>query len=130
MSVEEHTIDNPKTAIWGLRITNADYAKMKGGFEAEQMEQQWEVVTEELDAGRLVVHINRSWTKEDFYILTVAAAKDSEEAVIEKITWENKPKNDTSEEQGKEEAVELVRGLLKCDLDGYAGGWRPSEKRP
>ncbi|KAF2221290.1 hypothetical protein BDZ85DRAFT_283366 [Elsinoe ampelina] len=128
MSVENHTIDNPKTAPWGLRITEADYHKMAGGFEAEQMEQQWEVVTEKLDGGRLVVHIARSWTKEDFYILTVAAEKEGGSAVVEKLTWENKPGHNTSEEQGKEEAVELVRGLLGCDLDGYPGGWRPAKK--
>ncbi|TKX21906.1 hypothetical protein C1H76_5798 [Elsinoe australis] len=128
MSVENHTIDNPKTAIWGLQITDADYSKMKGGFEAEDMDQKWEVVTESLGGGQLVVHINRSWTKEDFYILTVAAAKNNEKAVIEKITWENKPNFETSEEDGKDEAAGLARGLLRCDLEGYPGGWKPSKK--
>ncbi|KAF4553184.1 Hypothetical protein D9617_7g029110 [Elsinoe fawcettii] len=99
MALEHHTIDNPKTASWSLEISNVDYERMRIGF----------------------------WTKEDFYILDVTSARDNKKAVIEKITWENKPGFEEGESTARDEAVGLSRGLLYCGLDEYPGGWRPSK---
>lgn len=114
-----NNMDNPTTAPWGLTISNKDFKRLRDGFEAEDMDQHWHVFSQQLDQDeQIAVHIARCGTDEDFYILKVVAAKDNESAKIEAITWETKHgQPQVSEEEGKEEAVDLCRGMLGCDFE-------------
>ena len=82
------------------------------------MNQRWEIVTKGPDEhGITSIHISRSWTEEDQYILAV---KPNEEggAKITSITWEqNKGEVHVDEERGKKEAIIVCRMVLKCDFE-------------
>ena len=111
-------MEAPATASWDVNISASDFSKLKAGFEALDMNQRWEIVTKGPDEhGLTSIHISRSWTEEDQYILAV---KPNEEggAKITSITWEqNKGEVHVDEERGKKEAIIVCRMVLKCDFE-------------
>jgi hypothetical protein len=111
-------MDDPATAPWDLSISDVDFEKLKAGFEALDMNQRWEIITKDPDENGIIsVHISRSWTEEDQYILAVKPS-DGGGAKIISITWEqNKGEIRVGEERAKKEAVILCRMVLRCDFD-------------
>ncbi|PQE30875.1 atp-dependent dna helicase protein [Rutstroemia sp. NJR-2017a WRK4] len=111
-------MNNPATVSWDLSISDIDFEKLKAGFEALDMNQRWEIITKDPDENGIIsIHISRSWTEEDQYILAVKPS-DGGSAKIISITWEqNKGEIRVGEERAKKEAVMLCRMVLRCDFD-------------
>ncbi|KAG4030588.1 hypothetical protein MFRU_011g00470 [Monilinia fructicola] len=111
-------MEAPATASWDLRISEGDLEKLTAGFEAWDMNQRWEIAARDPDDNGIVsIHIRRSWTEEDQYILGVEPS-DEGGAKITSITWEQaKGEIRVGEERGKEEAVVVCRMVLGCDFD-------------
>jgi hypothetical protein len=110
-------MESPATASWDLCISDADFQKLKVGFEAEDMNQRWEITAKEPDEnGIIAIHISRSWTDEDHYILAVKPS-DEGGAKITSITWEQEVGEvHMDEERGKRGAVIVCRMVLHCDF--------------
>jgi hypothetical protein len=117
--MEEGAMADPATAPWGLSISDADFKKLKAGFESADMDDKWDVSAAGLDqSGKVSITLSRSWTGKKHYILAVKPGDGSSGIEIEAITWEqDKGGIHISEEQGKKEAVILCRALLGCDFD-------------
>ena len=108
----------PETAQWGLSISDADFEKLKAGFEAQDMDDKWTISLADLENGNKSITITRSWTGRKHYILDVKPRNGDSGVKIEAITWEqNKGGIYISEEQGKKEAVILCRGILDCHFE-------------
>lgn len=109
----------PATAQWGLTISDADFEKLKTGFEPQDMDDKWNVSASELDqSGNISIHISRSWTQKDFYVLVVKPSDGVRGVKVEAITWEqDKGGIYISEDQAKKEAVLLCRSILGCGID-------------
>lgn len=121
--VKVHPLKNPATAQWGRTLTHSDYNKMLKGFMPQDMDDKWMVITDTPDAqGNTVVHICRSWTSQEHFSLTVAAGNSNETgakdwATIVKISWNEQSGGvQITEEEAKESAVNLSKGLLGCGL--------------
>ncbi|CAI6332968.1 unnamed protein product [Periconia digitata] len=119
-----HNMQEPATAPWDLIISDADLQKLKAGFEPQDQDDKWRVsVTDQSPSGNFSVHLARSGTGKELYILAVKPSDGSSSgssggAKIEAITWEqNKGGIRISEEQGKKEAVIISRSVLECDFD-------------
>ena len=112
-------MEDPATALWDLSISDADFEKLKAGFEPEDMDDRWMVSVTDLDqSGNISIHISRSWTEKELYRLAVKPNDGASGVRIEAITWEqNLGGIHISEEQGKKEAVLLCRSILGCDID-------------
>ncbi|KAF2813238.1 uncharacterized protein BDZ99DRAFT_252032 [Mytilinidion resinicola] len=112
-------MDDPATAPWGLSISNADFEKLRAGFEPRDMDDKWAVSATDPDqSGNISIRVRRSWTGKEHYILAVKPSDGGSRAQIEAITWEqNKGGIYISECLGKKEAVMICRGLLGCDFD-------------
>jgi hypothetical protein len=82
------------------------------------MNQRWEIIAKDPDENGIIsIHISRSWTEEDQYILAVKPS-DGGGAKITSIIWEqNKGEIRVEEERGKKEAVIVCRMVLHCDFD-------------
>jgi hypothetical protein len=111
-------MEAPAKASWDLSISDTDFNKLKTGFEASDMNQRWEITAKEPDENGIIpIHISRSWTDEDQYILA-AKPSDSGGAEIISITWEQKKGEiHVDEERGKKEAVVICRMVLHCDFE-------------
>lgn len=123
-AVEEGAMTAPATALWGLSLSDADFEKLKAGYEPEDMNEKWRIAVKDPDQrGNMSIYITRSWSGLKFYILAVKSSAGGSLAQIETITWEqNKGGIHISEEQGKKDVVILCRALLDCefvDLPNY-----------
>jgi hypothetical protein len=84
-----HTMEDPATALWDLSISDADFEKLKAGFESEDMDDRWIISVTDLDqSGNISIHISRSWTKKELYRLAVKPSDGTSGVKIEAITWE------------------------------------------
>ena len=121
---EVHPLENPATAQWGRTLTHSDYSKMLKGFSPQDMEDRWMILTDTPDAqGNTVVHAYRSWTSQEQFSLTIAVGNPNKTeakdwATIVKISWNEQPGEiQITEEEAKEFAVNLCKGLLVCGLE-------------
>ena len=87
-------MENPASASWSLRISQADYDRLKVGFNPQDMEDKWRVTSEimlrthivgrpnrtaqtgpfpgvRVSPGLMVVRLVRSWTGSEMYVLGV-----------------------------------------------------------
>lgn len=115
-------MQEPATAPWGLSISDADFEKLKAGFEPQDQDDKWRVsVTDQSQSGNISIHLARSGTGKELYVLVVElrdGGSSSSGVKIEAITWEqNKGGIRISEEQAKKEVVIITRRLLECDFD-------------
>lgn len=115
-------MQEPATALWGLSISDADFEKLKAGFEPRDMDDKWRVsVTNQNGDGNISVTFNRGWTDKEYYILVMKPSdgdSSNSDVKIEAITWEQrKGRPQRSEEQAKKEVVILARCNLACEFD-------------
>ena len=113
-------MDAPATASWDLSISNADFEKLKADFKSEVMEQRWDIVAKEPDENGIIsVHVSRSWTEEDQYLLAVKPSIDGEGGgKITSITYElSQGEVRFNEERAKRGVVIVCRMVLKCEFD-------------
>ncbi|KAJ5624942.1 hypothetical protein N7510_001251 [Penicillium lagena] len=115
-------MQEPATALWGLSISDADFEKLKAGFEPQDQDDKWHVsVKDQSGSGSIFVHLARSATGLEHYILVVRAGDSgsgSSSVKIKAITWEQKRgKMRISEEHAKKELVMITRSILECDFD-------------
>ncbi|EPE07105.1 hypothetical protein F503_07756 [Ophiostoma piceae UAMH 11346] len=87
-------MENPASASWSLRISQADYDRLKAGFSPQDMDDKWLVTSEimlrthivgrpnrtaqtgpfpgvHVSPGLMVVRLVRSWTGSEMYVLGV-----------------------------------------------------------
>lgn len=82
-----HNMETPATASWDLDISDADFEKLKTGFEAPDMDHRWEVIAKDADENGIIsIYISRSWTGFDQYILDVKP-NDVGSSKITSVTW-------------------------------------------
>ena len=117
-----HVMQEPATAPWGLSISDADFEKLKAGFEPQDQDDKWRVShTDQSESGTISIHLVRSWTGTELYVLFVKPSEgggSGSSAIIKAITWEqNKGGIRISEEQAKKEVVIITRSLLECRFD-------------
>jgi hypothetical protein len=80
-------MQEPGTAPWGLVISDADFEKLKAGFEPRDQDDKWRVsVTRQSQSGNISVYLARSGTGKKLYVLVVKPRDGGAE--IETITWE------------------------------------------
>ncbi|KAK8032313.1 hypothetical protein PG990_002047 [Apiospora arundinis] len=94
-----NSMKEPATATWGLSISDADFEKLKKGFEPESWDDKWGVSAEEQSQSRNVsIHVTRNPTGKDSYVLDIRPqGEDSGEGVkVEAITWDQKRATFTS----------------------------------
>lgn len=117
----------PATAPWGLSISDADFAKLRAGFEPRDQDDKWRVsIMDQSQSGNIPIHLARSGTRKEIYVLFVkpsdVGCSSSSGVKIEAITWEqNKRGVRLSEEQAKKEVVMITRSMLQCDYDALPG---------
>lgn len=119
------TMQEPATAQWGLSVSDADFAKLKAGFEPQDQDDKWRVSANEQSSGNISVHLARSGTDKELYVLVInPRAGNSSNSInrggvkVEAITWEqNKGGIHISEEQAKKEVVILARRILECSFE-------------
>lgn len=117
-----HTMQEPATAPWGLSISDADLEKLKAGFEPQDQDDKWRVsATDQSQRGTISIHLARSGTGKELYVLVVkpsGGGSSGSGVKIEAITWEqNKGGIRISEEQAKKEVVIITRRLLECGFE-------------
>lgn len=114
-------MQEPATAPWGLRISVADFEKLKAGLEPQDQDDKWRVSAKNCnESGNISIRVARSAFDREFYVLFVKPSDggSSGSVEIEAITWEqNKNGIRISEEQGKKEVVMITRSILGCDYD-------------
>ncbi|KAI2626090.1 hypothetical protein GGS26DRAFT_592869 [Hypomontagnella submonticulosa] len=113
-------MQEPATAPWGLGISDADFRKLKAGFEPQDQDDKWRVsITDHGQSGNISIHLARSGTDKELYVLSIKPSDSGRSAVkVEAITWEqNKGGIRISEEQAKKEVVIITRRLLECGFD-------------
>ena len=115
-------MQEPATAPWGLIISDADFEKLKAGFEPQDHDDKWRVsATDQNQSGTISIHLARSGTGKELYVLVVKPSDNGSSGSgvkIESITWEqNKGGIRISEEQAKKEVVIIARRLLECEFD-------------
>ncbi|KAI9674937.1 MAG: hypothetical protein M1822_008999 [Bathelium mastoideum] len=110
---------HPAAAPWDVSISDADFEKLKAGFTPRDMDDKWVFRVTDLDqSGNISIHLVRSWTDTELYVLAVKPRHGGSNAKIEAITWEqSKGGIHVSEVQGKKDAVILCRAILGCDFD-------------
>ncbi|KAM0664309.1 hypothetical protein MY8738_005607 [Beauveria namnaoensis] len=120
-------IQKPATAPWDLQVSETDLRKLRIGFMPESMEDKWLCYSTPDDAsGAFFVQLCRSWTKTEQMVLKVqpaVAGSDSAHeasATITEITWEAQDADlDLDQEEAKENAVMVCKGILGCTLENY-----------
>lgn len=117
-----HTMKEPATAPWGLRISNTDLEKLKAGLKPQDQDDKWYIHTSATEQP-ITIHIARSAFNIDFYILHIVVkpgddGSSGSSAEIASITWEtNNNGIRISEEQAKKQVVVITRCNLECDFD-------------
>lgn len=117
-----HAMQEPATAPWDLRISHADFEKLRAGFEPQDMDDKWRVLTKnDSNTGTISIHFVRSWTGTELNVLHIKPSdrgSSNSGTRIKDITWEqNKGGIYISEEQAKKEVVLLSRSLLGCGFE-------------
>jgi hypothetical protein len=109
-------MQEPMSAAWGLVLSDADWAKLRGGLQARDMDDRWLYNVDPVDvSGVVTIHVQRSWTGIELYAIHVRPAHDGEPTRIIAITWEqNKNGILITEEQAKIEVTILTRSSLGC----------------
>ncbi|KAF2818571.1 hypothetical protein CC86DRAFT_308927 [Ophiobolus disseminans] len=112
-------MEEPATAQWHQRISDADFKKLKAGFESRDMDDKWNItVTEQTSSSNISICFARSWTDQELYVLDVKSSDGGSGSQIKAITWEqNKSGIRISEEQAKKEVVILSRSILDCEFE-------------
>jgi hypothetical protein len=123
-------MDEPVTVPLGLRISDADFAKLKAGFKPQSQDDKWIITataTDESDSesGTISVHVARFSMGKDFFVLIVKPIESSSGigsgATIEAITFESTYELLLGERSNKEEAqrmaLGIVKGKMRCDFD-------------
>lgn len=65
-------MQEPATAPWGLSISDADFEKLKAGFEPQDQDDKLRVsVTDQSQSGNISIHLARSGTGKELYVLVV-----------------------------------------------------------
>lgn len=120
---EVHSLSNPARAQWNHPLSHSDYTKMLCGFMPADMDDRWMIITDTPDKqGNTVVHVYRSWTSIENFSLTILAGnpektKSKAWATIAEIAWDKYPgEQEVTEENIKELAPSLCRGLLECEF--------------
>ncbi|KAE8373853.1 hypothetical protein BDV26DRAFT_296524 [Aspergillus bertholletiae] len=119
-------MQEPATAPWGLSISDADVEKLKAGLEPKDQDGKWRIsATDQSQSGNISVHLARSGTGKEVYILIMKpndGRSSGSGAEIEAIIWEqNKAGIHITEEQAKKDVVIITRGLLGRDFDALPG---------
>ncbi|KAK3387739.1 hypothetical protein B0H63DRAFT_164513 [Podospora didyma] len=105
-------------ASWDLSISDADFKKLKVGFLSQQMEDKWNIITADLGrSGKKSVHISRSWTGIEHYVIVIKPGDGHSGAKIKGIIWKAEQGDRISEEQAKKMAIYLCRALLEGDFE-------------
>ncbi|KAF2474533.1 uncharacterized protein BDR25DRAFT_109542 [Lindgomyces ingoldianus] len=110
----------PRTALWALRISNADLTKLKAGVEPRNQDNKWRIwVSDQSGSGNMSITVTRVMFSRDIYILHVKPGDSSDGGhSIEALTWEqNNSGVRVSEEEAKKKVVVLSRNLLGCDIE-------------
>lgn len=114
-------MDDPAKASWGGSISNADFSKLKAGFEAPDMDYKWEIKADDPDENGIIhIHISRSWTQTDLYILVIKPNDSGGELVG--IIWEQDIGDGdyrVGEELAKRDAIIVCRMVVKCELETF-----------
>ena len=115
---------DPVTSSWGQDISDADFEKLKNGFQPQDMDDKWAVSAEEsIEASghfAISVHMVRSWTGIELFVLTIRPKDGSNSARIEAITWEqDRGAYEMSEERAKEDAMVVCRYILECEFTTF-----------
>ena len=108
----------PVTAPWGLSISNGDLQKLIAGFEPMDQDDKWRFTVKHQSQGKIAIHISRTGTGIEHYILFVVPNNDSNGGNIEAITYEqNVAGMHMTEEQAKKQAAMVTRSILGCDFE-------------
>lgn len=131
-------MDDPTTAPCGLRISDADFAKLKAGFRPRNQDDKWIITAtaadeSESESGTISLHVARASIRKDYFVLTIKPIDSSSGigsgAEIEAITWEAGFQILVGERITKEEAQRLVlaiiKGKTKCDFDALPEDYFP-----
>lgn len=112
-------MQEPATAAWGLRISDADAEKLKAGFQPQDQDDKWHIYVSPTEPATSV-HIARSAFGVETYVVHVVEKTGGEggSAEIASITWDaNKNGIRTPEEQAKKQVVNLTRSILECSYE-------------
>ncbi|KAG8629446.1 hypothetical protein KVT40_003311 [Elsinoe batatas] len=111
-------MEAPIIVPWGIRISKDDVEKLRAGFASKQMQQRWDIKSEETD-GVLTVRILRSWTNKLCLVMKVVINEDGDAEVTD-FTWESRSGGDTfTEDECKKLAVRLCRGWCDCEFGEF-----------
>lgn len=128
---ETHPIEKPLIAQWDLRVSDPDLSKLLKGFQPQEMEDKWMSSADGPDAhGNFVVHMYRSWSGIEQVTLhgtttinrhTRVGLEREHDTMITKIVWDGAGRPEkTTEDEAKDMAVRLCRGLLRCEFRGVS----------
>jgi hypothetical protein len=127
-------MEAPATATWNLPISHSDYSKILKGWSPRDMDDKWMFCADEPDTqGNTIARICRSWTSSEQLSITIAAGDPSEIgtinaswAKITQISWVKVFAGlPVDEEEAKDMACRMCKGMLRCDLENA-----PSRDRP
>ncbi|TEY74765.1 hypothetical protein BOTCAL_0070g00320 [Botryotinia calthae] len=106
------------TAQWNIHINSSDLIKLKTGFESADMNDRWDITPKEADEnGIIYIHISRSWTQEDHFILALKL-NEEDGAEITSITWDQTVgEYRRDEESAKKQVVAVCRMMLECEFE-------------
>ncbi|KAF5024457.1 hypothetical protein F66182_3543 [Fusarium sp. NRRL 66182] len=124
-------MNHPKSVKWHIRVPGPDMVNLINGFAPQQMEDKRMSRTDGPDKqGNVVVHMYRSWTGHEFIALKgrVSISGDHNDlgdvekngGEIFEIVWEHRVTDESepmTEEEAKDLAIGLSRGLMNCNLD-------------
>ncbi|TLD11601.1 hypothetical protein PspLS_11501, partial [Pyricularia sp. CBS 133598] len=91
---------DPRTAAWGLELSDGDVERLKVGFKSRSVDDKWDFLIENPDGrGCWSLHVIKNWLYDDTSVLHVVPAPEGYQGPngpwIEGITWEgaNRYKN-------------------------------------
>ncbi|KAF9731659.1 hypothetical protein PMIN06_012141 [Paraphaeosphaeria minitans] len=120
-----HHIRDLATAEWGLTIKHTDYEKLLGGFKPRSMDDKWLCISDAPDArGNMTIHWYRSWGHVECYKVLVEVqdpnqTEGNDWAKLSNIAWEKILGGlEVSEEEAKEDVVDLCRNFVGCEFGG------------
>ena len=107
----------PETSRWGIDISDEDFKKLQAGFRPYDQDDKWFfLATGPDEAGITSIHIIRFFSHMVFYTFNIKPG-DGGRFEINSFTYEKKVSVPETEEEAKEHAVLLCRGLLECDFE-------------